>query len=217
MADHASNAPGKRGPSRAVVLAIVAAAIVAVLIVIAAIFNAIGPSGDPDSGNTAGVDAGGSPLPADSAGAPSVAGPTTDPSDPAAPIEASPVPLDSPAAVTDGLSVGISDITAIDGVASGVGEVGGPSLQFTVSATNSGTASVPLQTAVVGLTYGSNQTPSIELGSSSTPLPAEVAPGQTVTGSYVFVVPVEERGDIRITLDYRAGTPVAVFEGSAPN
>lgn len=212
MANHASPAPAKRGPSRAVVIAIVVGAVVAVLIVVAAVFTAVGPSGSPDSGNSQGADAGGSPLPADSAGAPSVAGPTDDP---AAPVEASPVPLDSPAIVTEGLTASIGDIAAVDGFASGVGEIGGPSLKFTVSATNTGRASLPLQTAVIGLTYGSNSTPAIELTSASTPLPAEVAPGQTVTGAYVFVVPTEARGDIRITLDYRVGTPVSVFEGSA--
>lgn len=208
-------------PSRSLVIGIVIAIVVVVVIVIAVVVAGLGSApastgaGAPDA-NSEGTDAGGTPLPVDGAGAPSVAGPTTDPSDPAQPVEQAPVPLDSPAAVAEGLTVSISEITSVDGVASGVGEVGGPSLKFTVSATNSGTDAVPLETAVVDLTYGTNQTPSNELVSASIPLPAEVGPGQVVTGTYVFVVPSESRDDVRITLDYRAGSPVAVFEGAAP-
>ena len=208
----------KPRPSRTLVIGIVVALIVIVLVVIAAVvgFGRAGSttSGAPDA-NSQGTDAGGTPLPVDGAGAPSVAGPTSDPADPAAPVEQAPVPLASPAAVTDDLTISISGITAVDGVASGVGEVGGPSLSFTVSATNSGPDAVSLQSTVVGLAYGQNLTPSNELGSAGTPLPGEVAAGQTVTGSYVFVVPVEQRSDVRISVDYRAGIPVVVFEGSA--
>ncbi|RFA13009.1 hypothetical protein B7R21_09190 [Subtercola boreus] len=216
----ASPEPTRQKPSRSLVIGIVIAIVVAVVIVIAVVVASLGSSasssGSAPDANSQGVDAGGTPLPVDGAGAPSVAGPTTDPQDPAQPVEQAPVPLDSPAAVADGLTVSISEITSVDGVANGVGEIGGPSLKFTVTATNSGTAAVSLQTAVVDLTYGANQTPSNELVSASVPLPAEVGAGQAVTGSYVFVVPAEERDAVRITLGYRAGSPVAVFEGAAP-
>lgn len=220
MASDTPNGPLKRRPRRPLVIGLVIAVIVVVVIVIVAV--AVGAGGAPSSSagapdaNSQGTDAGGTPLPVDGAGAAVVPGPTVDPSDPAQPVEQSPVPLDAPAVVTDGLTVTISEITSVDGVADGVGEVGGPSLKFTVTATNTGSDTLSLQTAVVGVTYGTTQTPANELVSASTPLPAEVLAGQTATGTFVFVVPAELRDDVRITLDYRAGTPVAVFEGPAP-
>lgn len=220
MASHTPTGPLKRRPSRPLLIGLIIVVIVVVVAVIVAV--AVGAGGAASSNgsaldaNSQGTDAGGTPLPVDGAGAPVVAGPTVDPSDPAQPVEQSPVPLTAPAVVTDGLTVALSQIASVDGVANGVGEVGGPSLKFTVTATNTGSETVSLQTSVVGLTYGTNQTPAIELQSAGIPLPAEVAPGQSVTGTFVFVVPTELRDDVRITLDYRAGTPVAVFEGPAP-
>ncbi|RFA21188.1 hypothetical protein [Subtercola boreus] len=219
MASHASTPPLKTGPGRGLIAGIAIAVVVVVIIVVAVIVASVNAGSTPapaGDSNSQGQDAGGSALPADSAGAPSVAGPTADAGDPAQPVEQAPVPLDSPAPVAEGVSVAVSDVTSVDGVANGVGEVGGPSLSFTVSVTNSSSASVSLQTAVVGLTYGANQTPSNELVSASTGLTGDVAAGATVTGRYVFVVPTEDRDAVRITLDYRAGSPVAVFEGAAP-
>lgn len=78
-------------------------------------------------------------------------------------------------------------------------------------------AMVSLNTAVVTVDYGSAETPASELsrpGGSS--FPPTVAPGATAVGKFVFTVPSDERGQIRITVDYSVGAAPVVFEGSAP-
>ncbi|CAD5991100.1 protein of unknown function [Agreia sp. COWG] len=40
--------------------------------------------------------------------------------------------------------------------------------------------------------------------------------GESATASYVFTVPAEGRDSVRITVDYLAGVPLALFTGSAP-
>ena len=126
------------------------------------------------------------------------------------------MPLTASAAPVTGLEVSIGALAAVDGTGNGVGEVSGPALSFMVSAVNGTDAPIDLTSAVVGLSYGAALTPADELTSASTPLPGAVNPGETVTGTYVFTIPADQRSAVQISVDYRAGTPVVVFAGSAP-
>ena len=48
------------------------------------------------------------------------------------------------------------------------------------------------------------------------PLAGELAEGRSADGVYLFVVPITQRGDVTVAVDYRADTPTAVFRGPMP-
>lgn len=135
----------------------------------------------------------------------------------APPAAQAPVPLTEPAVAVPGVIFGVGTVEAVDGVARGPGEVGGPSLRFTVTVRNETSDTVSLTSTVVNLFYGPEQSPATELTSSGgAPFPASVAPGATQQGVFVFAVPSDLRDQVRIAVDYAAGVPIVLFEGAAP-
>ncbi|RWZ59561.1 hypothetical protein ELQ92_12070 [Labedella populi] len=121
------------------------------------------------------------------------------------------------APIDDGVTVSMSDLESVEGEASMPGEIAGPSLRFSVTFTNDSDEAYPLISAVTNVFYGDEQIPAIELAEpGGVALPAEVAPGETATGTFVYNVPTEDRDRVRITVDYTAAEPAVVFEGSAP-
>ena len=72
---------------------------------------------------------------------------------------------------------------------------------------------IDLSTAMISLT-GSNEA----MGQPTTsepysPFSGEVAPDDTATGTYVFLLPEDERDALSITVEYVAGAPIALFTG----
>ncbi len=132
------------------------------------------------------------------------------------PAEAAPVAIDATAEPVPGVVTSISALAAVDGVADGPGEVAGPALSFDVTVRNDTAEPVSLAATVVTVSTGEDQLPADALSTGSVPLPADVAPGASATGTYVFTVPADRRDDVRIAFDYLAGTPVVVFAGEAP-
>jgi hypothetical protein len=125
--------------------------------------------------------------------------------------------FDEEAPVGDGVTVALSDLEPVEGEASTPGEVAGPSLRFTVTFTNDGDEAYSLVGAVTNLYFGAEQIPATELAEpGGEAFPAEVAPGGTASGTFVYNVPTEQRGQVRITVDYAAAEPAVVYEGSAP-
>jgi hypothetical protein len=148
--------------------------------------------------------------------------PTGAPED-APPVEAAPlpelpsVPLTEDVAPVPGLVVSIDNLEAVTGEADGPGEVAGPALRFTLVLRNDGDAPVSLESTVVTAYSGPEQTPALDLrGPGGVPLPSEIAAGATVTGVFIFTVPVEDRDQVKIGVDYTVGVPIVVFEGAAP-
>jgi hypothetical protein len=149
-------------------------------------------------------------------------GPTEAP-EVAPPVEAAPlpelpsVPLTEDVAPVPGLVVSIDNLEAVTGEADGPGEVAGPALRFTLVLRNDGDAPVSLESTVVTAYSGPEQTPALDLrGPGGVPLPVEIAPGATVTGVFIFTVPLEDRDQVKIGVDYTVGVPIVVFEGVAP-
>jgi hypothetical protein len=125
--------------------------------------------------------------------------------------------FDKPAEVAAGVSTRVKAMKAVNGEARGVGEVSGPALQFTLEVTNGTTEAISLAEAVVNVEAGADRFPAEELsGPGAVPFPAEVAPGQTVSGVFVFQIPPEQRKTVRVLFTYQAVLPVAAFEGSVP-
>lgn len=144
--------------------------------------------------------------------------PAPDPTDSAVPLaELPPVPLSEQVAPVPGVVFGIDGLESVEGVAQGPGEVGGPALRFTLTVRNDTEAPVSLVSTVVNLYAGSEQLPTVDLREpDAVPLPEDVAAGASVTGVFVFSVPVEEREQVKVGVDFTVGVPIVVFEGSAP-
>jgi hypothetical protein len=136
----------------------------------------------------------------------------------AAPLpELPPVPLTEDVAPVPGLVVSIDTLESVTGEAQGPGEVGGPALRFTLTLRNDGDTPVSLESTLVTVYSGPDQMPAQDLlGPGGVPLPGEIAPGATVTGVFVFTVPLENRDQVKIGVDYTVGVPIVVFEGAAP-
>jgi len=193
-------------------MAWVVGVVVALLIVAAIIGTAVsrGAKVDPTDPASSSSSSG-----ASQSGSPSAS--STPPPATANASEQAPTPIGDPADTTIGVTVTIPTITAVDGEGRGAGEVSGPAVQFVVSIANTTAADVSLAGVVVNVYYGDDQSPAGELtGGASSPLPGTVGASATVTGTYVFSVPQDQRSNVRITVDYQAGTPVVVFQGAAP-
>lgn len=125
--------------------------------------------------------------------------------------------FDEPAPIDGGVTVALDDLEAVEGEASMPGEIAGPSLRFTVTFTNDSDEAYSLLGAVTNVYYGADQIPAIELAEpGGEPFPQEVAAGKSVTGTFVYNVPTDQRDQVRITVDYDAAEPALVFEGAAP-
>jgi hypothetical protein len=139
------------------------------------------------------------------------------------PVEAAPLPELPAVALTEevapvpGVVVSIDNLEAVTGEAEGPGEVAGPALRFTLTLRNDGNTPVSLESTIVTVYSGPNQEPAIDLREpGGVALPGEIAAGATVTGVFIFTVPVEHRDQVKIGVDYTVGVPIVVFEGAAP-
>jgi hypothetical protein len=189
------------------------------------------PSGAPEP-----VTAPSAPVPAEPSPAPAEPPPAKDP----APGEVEPAPVDrtgkseeelaaipQPVAapvtfeakktVKGGVSATITEITAVQGEATGIGEVAGPALRFKVTVVNDTAAALSLEGALVDVSYGNDAEPATPLsGPDPAAFPSSVAPGSSGTGVFVFAVPPEARDKVTIHFNLEAETPIATFAGTAP-
>jgi len=125
-----------------------------------------------------------------------------------------PVPLQSTGDFGTGLTVRLAGIHAVKGVANAPGEIAGPALEVTVVADNGATGRISLDGVVVFLSYGTDRTPASEFDTMGEPLRRGLAAGSTRTGTYVFAVPSDQRGDVRVEVSYTGKAPTVAFEGS---
>lgn len=135
---------------------------------------------------------------------------------PNAPEVAPPVEIDRPAVFEQRVVAEVTKIEAVQGEASGPGEIAGPALRVSITLKNETPRPVDLDTSVVALFFGSEETPAAELsGPEASPFSGRLGAGETASGVYVFSVPVDERGDVRITVSYSPTDTTVAFEGSA--
>lgn len=168
-------------------------------------------SGAPTDGQAA-------PTPTSSPGADEVA-PTPGET---APIEKPPsteeVPFDEQATVAEDLIV---EAVSVEGVTAGrdiPGEVSGPAVKVVIRVQNDGSETVDTSGASVNLTYGDDdRTPAVELSDpTSSMLPSSLPAGDAAEAVYIFAVPLEDAGNVRIMVDVLASEPDVVFEGPRP-
>ncbi|GGD00132.1 hypothetical protein GCM10011512_28720 [Tersicoccus solisilvae] len=95
------------------------------------------------------------------------------------------------------------------------GEIAGPAVRLTIQATNRGSEPVNLDLFVVNAYVGPELTPAGNVTQpGGRPFTGTLAPGADATGVYLFSIPTDQRGRVRVTVDYRAQEPRVVFEGS---
>lgn len=170
------------------------------------------PAGDSPVTEVGGASASASPSPAVS----SLPAPSAVP-DPNVRPSKNPVPLGDASEVTPGLRVAITNIEAVQGEARGPGEIAAPSLRLTLTVTNESAITWDLSTAVTNAYFGRESSPAQQLTEpGAVPLPPSVDAGTEVTGVFVFSIPEDQRGSIRVEFDYSTGVPVTVFEGPVP-
>lgn len=126
------------------------------------------------------------------------------------------VELEETADVAGGVAT-ISKIEAIEAKAEGIGQIAGPAIRFVVEVRNTSDQELKLDTAEITVEAGAQKLPAIRLDGSGTKLfPLEVAAGKRASGTFVFLVPEDQRGQVRIYLNYAASESVVAFEGAAP-
>ncbi|MET1155914.1 hypothetical protein [Arthrobacter sp.] len=126
------------------------------------------------------------------------------------------VQLHETAEVAGGVAT-ISKLEAIQAEAEGIGQIAGPAIRFVVEVRNTSTTELKLDNAEITVEAGAQKLPAIRLDGSGTKLfPLEVAAGTSASGTFVFLVPEDQRGQVRIYLNYAASESVVAFEGAAP-
>jgi hypothetical protein len=132
----------------------------------------------------------------------------------ALPNSAPPVALDAPAQVGD-VTVSLVGIEAIQGTATGPGDVAGPALRVTVRVANGAADPLDLLGVAVSMTYGAESTPASPLGDPSTAaFSGTLEPGASADGVYVFRIPTDARSSVTVSVGYQPGAPYAVFTGA---
>ena len=213
-----THSPGSRvtGTRRRVWLGVAVAAVVVVLVVL----GLLSTGGDDDRTPSAAAEEPASTttappvVAAPTAPTPEPTGPTEDVDDP--PPSRPAVALDEAAEVGDGVSASLVSLDAIQGTATGPGNIAGPALRITVRIENGTDGPVSLDGVVVDLASGPDLVPASPLGDpSAAPFAGTVAPGGHADGVYVFTIPEEDRGSVTVSVGYQAGAPLMVFTGSA--
>jgi hypothetical protein len=145
---------------------------------------------------------------------PEPSGPTSDADEP--PPSLSPVALDQPAAVGNGITARIVSMEGIDAAAVGPGNVSGPALRVSVELTNGTTGAVSLDGVAVDLASGPELVPASPVDdASAAPFHGSVPAGGTAQGVYVFTISPADRTDVTLSVGYEAGAPFLVFTGAA--
>jgi hypothetical protein len=124
------------------------------------------------------------------------------------------VALDAPAAVGNGVVASLPSIEAIQGTATGPGNVNGPALRVTVRIENGTAEPISLDGVATNMYYGADRTPASPLDDPSRrPFAGTVAAGETAEAVYVLTVPSDVRNDITVEVGYEAGAPLLLFHG----
>jgi len=203
-----------QGSRRKTWLWIALAAVIAIVIAVIVYFAV---TADSSEGGT--PTAGPSPSASSSAPAESAdpsAQPTPDPSaTPGTMPELAPVAPDQPSDNGEGLVARITAMKAVQGEAVQAGEIAGPAVQFTLRLTNDTDAPIDLGLIAVNAYIGEALTPAGGLVKpGAAPFEGTLAVGDSTDGVYVYSIPENQRGDVTVTLDYRAGQPAFVFRGT---
>ncbi|MFE7631051.1 hypothetical protein [Kocuria sp. NPDC057446] len=126
------------------------------------------------------------------------------------------VSLDEPASPAEGLEISIESTEPVQAEGMGPGGMSGPAVAVVVTVRNTTDAPVETLGGTVTVSYGPDALPAdLTLQRGDRTLPDVVAAGQTVSGTYTFLVPEDQRENLTVTASYRASDPAVVFTGGA--
>ncbi|WP_157498572.1 hypothetical protein [Geodermatophilus sp. Leaf369] len=201
--------------------------VIAGVIVLVAVLATRGGGPQPDGASSEGaVSSSGAPgsrqtgVPSITSAAPTAAA-TTDPGVPPVPVEQlppsqPPVGLQDEGAAGDGVTGALVDLTAVDGQATGPGNVAGPALRVTVQLTNGTGTAMALDSVTVTATHGPDAVPASPLDDPAVVVfSGSLEPGASAEGVYVFSVPLDSRGVFSVQVSHGVGAPYMVFTGPA--
>lgn len=186
-----------------------------------------GTSSAPSAGTPATT---GVPIPSRSAtGAPSGSTASTSSSSPTSSVAGSLVPvpsvsrptrpavaISSPASFGGGVGVVVASVRAVTVTGRGPGETSGPAVAFALRVTNGTSSSISLRAANVEAQYGNATPASPSDASPAKGWPSALPAGRSVAGTFVFLMPVDQRGTVQISVSYDPRQPVVVLRGAAP-
>jgi hypothetical protein len=189
------------------------AAVAAIVVAVIVYFAVTAGSSEGGTPTTSPSPSASSSAPAD--GADPSAQPTPDASaTPGTMPELAPVAPDQPSDNGEGLVAEITAMKAVQGEAVQAGEIAGPAVQFTLRLTNDTDAAIDLGLIAVNAYIGEGLTPAGGLVKpGAAPFEGTLDIGDSTDGVYVYSIPEGQRGDVTLTLDYRAGQPAFVFRG----
>lgn len=130
-----------------------------------------------------------------------------------------PVRLDQEAAFGDGVTAKVLVMDAIAGSESGgFGDIDQPGIKVTIRLTNRTPEAINLDAVVVDATYGSEDAPASPILQDTRAdfFSGSLASGRSARGTYLFVIPTDQRDDVTITVSYEPVSPIVAFQGSAP-
>lgn len=124
-----------------------------------------------------------------------------------------PVPLGTPAALAASVEVRVVDVEAVEVTGRGPGQMSGPAVAVTVEVANDGPVDLAVAGVAVSLAYAGSEAPPVD-GPPADPVVGPVPAGTDVRGTYVFIVPEDERDGLTVRVGL-ASQPVVVFTGRA--
>lgn len=123
------------------------------------------------------------------------------------------VDLDQASDAGDDVRVEITHIDRLTAQAKGPGEVSGPALALTVRVENRSDAPLDLGNVVVTLT-GADAAPGETISTEpADPLRAQLPPGRTASGVYVFTIGTDNRDPITVAVTLVGGGTVLLYTG----
>lgn len=125
-----------------------------------------------------------------------------------------PVPLDQPADAGGGVTVRLARLQAVEVTGQGPGELSGPAVAVTVEVVNASSEPLDVAGIAVSMAYGDTEASPVSAAPAA-PVTGPVAPASTVTGTYVFLVPADQRSSVLVRVGTAASQPVVLFTGSA--
>lgn len=131
----------------------------------------------------------------------------------AAPLPTQEAAVGDTIAFDTGISVVIDKVESVTVEAETPGEVSGTAVVVTVTAKNGADAAQSLDSAVVTVNAQDGEPGIGTTAGDPAPLAGSLAPGQTATGRYVFMLGSASGRDVAVSVNYAAGEPVAIFTG----
>ena len=114
-----------------------------------------------------------------------------------------------------GVTIRVTGVDAVAGVAHGPGQIDGPAVRLDLEVANDSQSTVTLESMVLAVSYGSARTPAMALtGPGGEAFEEEASRRVDGTRSHVFAIPVEQRHDVQVTASYAAAVPAVEFTGT---